>query len=350
MPFERPTMAELTARAETDLDSAFAGSPLRRSDRKALARVLAGAAHGQYGFLDFMSRQLFPNTAEAEFLARHGAFWLKEGKKAAAAAGGPVDFSGNDGAVIPAGTVLQNGDGTEYSTDADAAIAGGAAQAQVAAKLGGAAGNMSAGENVSFVTPVAGVDSTATVAAGGIVNGVDEESDAAYLDRIMLRIQKPPKGGADADYEAWAREVTAVTRAWVYPLYTGLGTVGVAFVLDDDPVSIIPDGAKVTEVQDYIDALAPNTAAVAVFAPTPITLDFTISVTPGSAAVKAAVEEELRDLLRRDSRPGGTLLLSRFNEAISLAEGETDHGLTAPAADVAYNPGEIAIFGAITWA
>ncbi|MDX9862130.1 MAG: hypothetical protein RBS99_14555, partial [Rhodospirillales bacterium] len=62
-----------------------------------------------------------------------------------------------------------------------------------------------------------------------------------------------------------------------------------------------------------------------------------------------AIEAEIRDLLRREAEPGGTILLSHIREAISIAAGEYDHALAAPAADLAHDTGEIAVFGGITW-
>ena len=78
------------------------------------------------------------------------------------------------------------------------------------------------------------VNSTATVTSGGLVDGVDEESTDALGARLALRLQQPPEGGADHDYEAWALGVTGVTRVWVYRHELGLGTVVVRFVRDND--------------------------------------------------------------------------------------------------------------------
>ena len=159
----------------------------------------------------------------------------------------------------------------------------------------------------------------------------------------------PPHGGAAGDYERWALEVTGVTRAWAVPALYGLGTVGLWFMTDDLTANGIPDAAKVTEVQTYLDTLRPITAEVTAVAPTPVSLDFTIELTPNTATVQAAVEAALEDLILRESEPGATILLSHIREAISTATGETDHVVTVPAADVTHAAAEIAVFGAITW-
>lgn len=352
MPFARPTARELVDQQEREFDARIPGadSRLRRSVLRVIARVTAAVAYHLYGYLDFIQRQVMPDTAEQEFLDRWASIWGVV-RKAATFATGSVDLTGQDGSAVPAGTVLQRSDGVEYAVDAQVVIAAGVATLAVTARSSGVAGNAAAASSMSFQSPIAGVDSSGTVAAGGITGGDDEETDAALLARLLARIQQPPHGGAEHDYVAWALEVAGVTRAWVLPGQLGPGTVGVTFVRDDDAGSIIPDAAEVQEVQDYIDDATrrPVTADVTVFAPTPVTVDFTIHLDPDTAAVRAAVQAELEDLLRREAEPGGTLLLSHIQEAISLAAGENDHVLTVPAADVTVLATEIAVMGTITW-
>ena len=61
------------------------------------------------------------------------------------------------------------------------------------------------------------------------------------------------------------------------------------------------------------------------------------------------VTAELQDLLRREAEPGATLLISHIRAAISLATGETNYVMTAPAADVTHTTGQMATMGTITW-
>ncbi|HEU4708293.1 MAG TPA: baseplate J/gp47 family protein, partial [Methylophilaceae bacterium] len=210
------------------------------------------------------------------------------------------------------------------------------------------AGNEDAGSTLSLSSPITGLNSDATVGVDGLSGGTDQEDDASLRARLISRIQQPPHGGAKFDYETWAKEVAGVTRAWVYPNELGLGTVVVRFVRDDD-ASIIPDAGEVTTVQDYIDARRPVTADVTVVAPTAVPLDFTIELTPNTSTVKAAVQAELEDLLKREAEPGGTILLSHIREAISIAAGEENYTMSSPSADVTHSTGEIATMGTITW-
>lgn len=348
--YSRPALSDLIERVRTDVLSRLTVDDLlRRADAEVYARVLGGVAHGLYGFIDWLSGQLIYDTAEVEYLERWCSIWGIT-RKAATAATGSVTFTGQSGAFIPAGTLLQALDATQYQTAADATLASGTATASVTAVVAAAAGNKAAGQALSLVSPIVGVQSTAT--AGLLSGGADVETDDALRARLLARIQNPPQGGAAADYVTWALQVSGVTRAWVSALELGAGTLTLRFVRDNDGTgaAIIPDAAEVAAVQAYIDARRPVTAQVTVAAPTANPLNFTISgLSPNTAAVQAAVQTELQDLLLREATPGGTILLSHIRAAISSATGENDFTLTSPVANVTNSVGQISTMGTITW-
>lgn len=350
MPYQRPSLAEIIERIKTDISSRLTGgaSVLRRAVIAVLATVYGGAVHLLYGFIDWVSRQIIPTTAEDEFLLRWASFFGVE-KIPASFARRDIEFTGTDGSVIADETIMQRADGTEYQVDGAGTIVSGSVTVSVVCLVAGTAGNIDEGAELQLIAPIAGVNSTGTVQSSGKIDAVDEESNESVLARLLLDVQEPAHGGNTRDYVQWAREVAGVTRVWVYPLMLGANTVGVAFVRDNDSGSIIPDPAEVAEVQDYIDNLAPVTAEVTVFAPNPVTQNFNITLTPDTAEVRAAVVAELTDLLSREAEPGGTLLLSHINEAISTASGETDHVLNSPTADVVSSSGDLLIMGTVTW-
>lgn len=217
--------------------------------------------------------------------------------------------------------------------------------------VAGSAGNLAAGATLNFVLTQEGVAAGATVGADGITNGTDDESMDRLYTRYQQRVQNPPHGGNDEDYKAWAKEITGVTRVWVYGGLDGAETVQVFFVRDDDSGSIIPDPAAVATVDAYIKAPGrkPVTAVVGVYPPVPKVVNFTIRAVPNTPTVRAAITAELVDLIRREGDLAGTLLHTHIDESISLADGETDHALILPAADVVCAANEIHQFGVITW-
>jgi uncharacterized phage protein gp47/JayE len=352
MPFARPTVQDLITRIQTDVESRLPGSDarLRRNLLYVLARVQAGAVHGLYGHLDWLARQILPDTADAEYLARWADIWGIT-RLAAVAATGDVTITGTTGAVIPAGTALQASDGTAYTTDAEATLAAGTATAAVTADTAGSAGTQDAGVTLSLVSPISGVNSQATVAAGGLAGGADSETDTALRARLLARIQQPPHGGAAADYIAWALEAHPdVTDAWAYPAEAGLGTVTVRLMTYGATADGIPTQTVIDAVQAHIDTVRPVTAVPYALGPVAVPFDVTISgITPNTQAVKDAVEAEIADLLLRAAEPGGTILVSQLREAISIAADETDHVLVSPVADVTHATGEIATMGTVTW-
>ena len=350
MPFVRPTITKLISRAKADIETRLPGSDanIRRSVEAVLARMSSGGAHGLHGHLVWLSKQIMPDTAEDEFMVRWADIWGLSRTPAVKAAG-TLTITGVNTTVCPLGTLFQDADGLEYTTDAAVTISGGSATPAVTAVVAGVDSNQDVGALLSLVTPITDIDTTGTVSGSGIIGGLDAETDAALLARLLLRLQSPPKGGGPNDYVNWALEVSGVTRAWQYPNLDGLGTVGVRFVMDDKVGTIIPDASEVAIVQAYLDTLAPVTADVNVYAPVALDLDITSQIAPNTTAVKAAAEAEIAALLLREGEPNVTLLLSQINEAISIAPGETDHVLTVPAANVVHTNGQIPVVGAYVW-
>lgn len=348
MPMQRPTLGDLINIGAAEFESRLPGvlARVRRSLIGVINRVLAGGLSSLYQYTEWLNRQAWPDLAESEYLDAHGLRWGVI-RTPAVAATGTVRLTGTEGALVPQGTSLRRADGVLYSTMADGTIAAGQVLVAAQSTTLGQSGNAGISTALTLTSPVDGVSSIAS-AYSALSGGADIEDDASYRARILNRIRKPPSGGSADDYLAWMLAVPGVTRGWVYPGEQGAGSVVLRFVRDDD-ASPIPDAGEVAAVQAAVDAVRPVTAAVYVVAPVAIALNFTIQLSPNTTAVRAAVEAELRDLIRREAQPGGTLLLSHLREAVSSAAGETDHVMSVPAANVVYATGQIAIMGVITW-
>ncbi|GJH05043.1 baseplate J/gp47 family protein [Paraburkholderia terrae] len=346
--FNRPALTDIVARTRGDLLTRLTQDELlRRADAEINTRVLAGASHEIHGYLDWISLQIIYDTADDELLVRWASIWKVE-RKDAQFASGNVLVTGTAGQTIEAGSVLKRPDGALFDVTADTVLGASATAVPVLAEVAGVAGNTDAGMQLTFLNPIANVQSVVVVDSNKLANGSDIESIPDLRARFIERIQNPPSGGAADDYVEWAKEVPGVTRAWVYPKEMGAGTVTVRFVRDDDP-TIIPDPTEVAAVKSYIDSKRPVTADLYVVAPTPVTLNFNIQLTPSTVAVKGAVEASLRDLLLREAAPGVTLLISHIREAISTAAGETDNVLISPTTNQVYTTGQMPVFGAISW-
>ena len=356
MAWARPTLSELIDRATRDIGSRLTSvvATLRRSLVNGLARMHAGAVHGLYGYLSYIADQILPDTMDEAHFERYA---TRRGvpRIAATAATGGATVPGTDGKTVPATTVLQRGDGVQYTVDADATVVGGSATLALTAVAVGLAGNSAANDQLTFVVPVDGVQSTATVDANGLTGGADIETLDSWKAREKAIEQAPPQGGNGSDYDDWARQVAGVTRVWTFNNWVGPGSVGVYFMRDGD-ADPIPNAAEVAAVQAAIDAERPlgMGRGATVYAPTAHVVDMTIQLAPNDVATQTAVRKELADLFLseaqvEDGNGLGILLLSHLDDAISRADGETDHVLVSPAANVAPAPGEIAKLGTITW-
>lgn len=353
--FERPSFDEILSRIQSDIDSRLEGvdSRLRRSPLETIAFVEAGATHGLYGYLDYLSIQIFPDTADTYHLNRWGVIYGVERLQAVQAKGN-ITLTGTNGTLVPAGTELQRSDLTIYTTDVNVTITGGTATVAVTAKEPGINGNTPAVSVFTFISPIVGVNSTATVAVGGIAGGVDIEDDDSYRERLMLKIQQPPQGGAAIDYIIWAKAANAaVTNVWVYPLEDGPGTVTVRFMAYGATSDGIPDSELIDIVQAYIDSKKPVTANVTVEAPIAQVQNFTIALTLMDgfveADVQAAVQANLKDMLQRDAAPGGTIYKNIIIENVLSTPGVFNANITVPSSDVTTDPTEIVTMGTITW-
>lgn len=362
MAFNRPTLEALVARVEGDLKTGLGViTLLRRSFLKVIARALAGIGHLLFGFLKYIEKNAFPDTAEGEWLFRWASFWGVL-QKAATFAKFTATVTGTPGTVIPINRVYRRTDGVEYTVDAEVTLSGPTGTISLTAVLPGRSGRVSVADEISILSPIAGLQPNAVVAAITI-EAENLESEDSLRARLVDRIQNPPAGGAAFDYIAWARSIAGVTRAWVGPQALGPGTVVVYFVTDENN-PITPTSPKIAEVANYIQAVRPVTANVSIVAPNLLEIDMTIAIKPNNAAVRAAIETELQDLIYRDSAlagsykaPGvlhdGKILLSRINEAISIGLNEEDHEIIdingiAPA-DVVPATGELTVLGTITW-
>lgn len=347
MSFIRPTLTALIERIRADLDSRLPGadSRLPASVLDVLARSYAGAASGLYGYVDWLSRQILPDTADEELLGRHAAIWGLT-RKGAVGAAGNVGLTGVQGTAVPIGTSLLREDDVEFVTTAAVNLGLGTTIVPVEEIAGGPAGNTASGTVLRFTAPIAGVNAGAAVQAPGLTGGAAEEDDEALRTRLLARIRTPPTGGSAGDYERWALEVPEVTRAWVFPQWMGVGTVGVTFVLDGRE-DILPAPADLDAVEAWIEPRRPVTADLVVFAPDPFPIDIRIRLIPDSAETRAAVEAELLDFFARDAEPGGTIFISRLREAVSIAAGEVAHDLELPELNTTAPAGSLPVLGDI---
>lgn len=354
MPWETPTLKEVRGLVRDNIRASLPGADasVPNSVLRVLSDAQGGLCHLTLQYIDWLSLQLLPDTAETEWLDRHGAIWLvnadgSKGRKQATFAVGIVDFTGTSGTVVPMGTRLSGGE-IDYETTAEITIGTGPTEAPVRALDAGKIGNLEAGATLGLIDTIPGADGLITVIE--ITGGVDQENDDDLRARILHRIQNPPMGGAQADYVTWALAVPGVTRAWAAP-EQGVGTMTVRFLMDelraDDDGW--PTAADVQAVAAYIDKMRPVTVKDCyVLAPIKQFVDVTIqNLMPDTAEAEAEVEASLRDMLHELAKPGQTIYAAWISYAIMNATGVQSFNLITTEDCVMPSLGHMAVLGTL---
>lgn len=351
MPWQRDSLETVVERVKNDIEVTTGfDAHSQGSVYTHLAHVFGAVCHGMYGMIEYYGRQIADDDKDDDILiaeaSSYGIYRIP-----AAYATGTITITGTIGATITAGAQFKTSDGQYYEVVADHTLAAVSGTVDVVASAAGVDGNQSEGAALQLLSAVAGISNSATVAGGGITGGANIELMSRLRMRLRERKHNPPQGGCDFDYIRWAKAAHAdVTRAWVYAHENGIGSVTVRFVTEN-LASPIPTLAHVTAVSDYINQVDVRPAgmrALSIEAPTAVPLDLVFtSLTPLNEQVKAAIENEIADWLRRKARPGVTLVLRQLEQIIRAAGADSfDIGLTA---DIPHNIDEFPTLGVTTW-
>jgi len=332
---------------------------------RVLSDAQGGLAHLNLQHIDWLSLQLLADTAETEWLDRHGFIWLVNadhtlGRKTATLAEGIVTFTGIAGTVVPENSRLAGGNGVEYETIEEVTIGGGPSEADVRAIDPGAASNQLPGAVLSLITAIPGADPGATVLV--MTGGADEESDDLLRVRVLERIRNPPHGGDAMDYVLWTKAVAGVSRAWAAPLEMGVGTVTVRFMADDLRAATagFPLPQDIEAVRAYLDIQRP--VAVKDFfveSPIPEPIDFTIEgLEDDNNSTRGAIQASVEEMLHERAAPAfsmdgvrqeaQTIYAAWVSEAILQSAGVRHFHLIMDD-HVMPNAGCLAVLGAITY-
>lgn len=311
MPWTTPTLRQVRTLVRDDIVAAVGGASfIANSALRIMADAQSGLAHLVLRYIDWLSNQFLPDSAEKEWLDRHGDIWLTNadssvGRKTATLSSGTVTMTGTPGTVVAVNTRLElPSAGIGFETTLQITIGVAETSAPVRALDAGIKGNLEVGENLSFVTPIAGVDDSAIVV--NLAGGTDDETDEELRARVLFRIQQPPMGGDASDYVAWALAVPGVTRAWS-STEMGIGTLTVRIMMDDLRASGggFPTDADIVTVTTYIDTVRPVAIKDRwILSPIPEDINFSVAgLTPESASLRAGIESSVRAMLRVKAAP-----------------------------------------------
>lgn len=319
------------------------------SDFAVRANATASSIEGLYEHQKWIVRQIFPDTADSDYLEIKHANPRGITRKAASFATGMTQFSGVVGSAVPIGTEAKNNSGIAFVTTA-AGVIGGGGTVNIAAKavLSGLAGNQAAATVLTLSAAPAGVQSQATIVT--MTGGTDIESDAGLLARVLYDMRLPPCGGAKHDYYAWAMAVPGVTDAYVFTQRRAINGVDVAIETSGG----LPGAPLIAEVLAYIDSQRPPAVDMLVMAPTLVTVNIVAVLTLSGTTLSDATAR-INSVLAAyfaTLHVGDVVRKVKLESLITSVKGVVDVAMSSPAANVVpladATHSEIASLGTVT--
>jgi uncharacterized phage protein gp47/JayE len=295
--------------------------PLDKTPRQNLLKVFASVEAGMYhqllGDLDFLSKQIFPDTAEGEYLREHWS--IKTAPLYAIAAAGEVTVTGTVNKPIPSGVVFAAASGEHYYLENSYHLnANGEAIIIIKAENPGRQGNLAAGEKLSIISAIpAGIDSEAVVSGSGIIGGADAETDEEYLARVLAALRYPARYGKKDDFALWARDASAeVSSAWEFKNFGVFGAVLIQ-VINGNQIDGVRPVDNLAEVRNYINNIAPP-VLFAVRTPNIICINPLLSLPPqeDSQANRDLTVNRIKTYMQLVARPGAQITAGALRLAI----------------------------------
>jgi uncharacterized phage protein gp47/JayE len=260
MAFKLPSLRELIDDVVRDFSNKFPGANVaKKSDNWLRAAVKATAVALVLRRLRVIERDLWPDTASGDELERHAAIrGITRRPATPAKKANAGRLVGTATSAFTAGAQLTHASGLRFQLNESGAIPGGGfIDVDILAIDVGSATRLSAGEVLTFVSPPAGINAQVALVLSLDEDGADEETDGELQTRILDKIAQPGMGGNANDYRQWAKEVTGIFEAYVWPNRGGLGSVHIAAVHPGSGAARILSAGEVTALQTYLDGKRP---------------------------------------------------------------------------------------------
>ena len=311
--------------------------------------TMAAQVWGLYMQTEWLVRQCFPQTAQGEYLDRHGQMRGVK-RKPAAHAVGAVEFTASEPAKtaipIPAGTVCMTAGLVRFETQGDCQIGVGSTRmtAEVRAVEPGSSGNVPAGTVTLMAVAPAGVASCTNAAP--FHGGADREGDEAMRARVLDTFHRLPNGANAAYYEQEALSFEEVAGAAVIPRPRGVGTVDVVVAGRGG----MPSAELLERLTAHFRERREIAVEVGVRAPRAVKLTLNVQVTPrlgwDGQQVCQRVEERLRGFFTGDLL-GRPVLLAQLGDLIYRCDGVENYVIQAPAADLKLERDQLPVLNSI---
>lgn len=290
------------------------------SDAGIRLRVLAGELHNLWTQMEWLERQIFPDTATGQWLEK-----LAEQKglqrKAGARASGTLTFLRESplwyDITIPKGTrcAVSRESGVSYETLEEVVLPSGSLSVDAAAQAMsiGVEGNSPADTITVMLTPPAGISSVTNGTA--FTGGVEEEDDESLRERLLEAYHRPSNGVNSGFYEQEALKHDQVYSVSVVPRARGNGTVDIYIsTLQGDPSTQLLE-----ELQEEFNLQKEINVDIQVKAPERVEVEIVAYVKTVEGYDRNAVVKECKERIQEcfsKKKIGENLYLAQIGDVI----------------------------------
>ena len=315
-------------------------------------KVLSAEAASVYEQINELKTQIFPQTSSGKYLDMH-AETRGITRKPAVYSQGMLTFLREMPAMsdilIPEGIIC----GTKpepqvlFETLEPAVLAEGETSVRISAiaQTAGEIGNVAAGTVCMMISPAAGI--TSVINEDAFTGGVEEETDSALKNRLLLAFQNISNGTNSAFYYDLAMSHEGVSSVNVLPRQRGRGTVDVV-VACADPVQ---QSRIVDEIsRDFAEKKEIN-VDVLVLDAIVNELPVTVQIAPKSGHNYELVAEHVRSVIQdyvNGLGVGEPFLAATLGGRLMAVDGVYNHRITSPANDFITLKNHVLRPGAVT--
>jgi uncharacterized phage protein gp47/JayE len=294
---------------------------------------------------DFVKRQMFPQTAEGEYLDYHAevrGISRLAAQKATGVIEIYIDEPSSADISVASGLSCTTETGMEFVTTQSGVIAAGETYCKVTAeaKIAGADGNVPAGSVCYLMLAPNGISGCGNATA--FSGGTDEESDGDLRERVIASYRTLPNGTNKAYYESTVLSCGGVAAATVLPKNRGLGTVDIIVASEAGE----PTDELLETVKETLDRDREICVDIQVLAPEKVEVPVAAAIMPEDGYSMEELLPRVSDAVEKffcGERLGQDVLLAQLGNLIYSVDGVANYAFTSPTADIPVGSAELPV-------
>jgi uncharacterized phage protein gp47/JayE len=341
------SIEEIVTRLRDDFQK-LAGAALRPGgDMDIRLTATAAQLYSLWYNQDFVEKQMFPQTAQGQYLDLHAGLRGIERQQADTAAGlirFYIETPGDTPTTIPAEVRCVSNSGAEFITLASGEITAGETFCDIPAraKNSGGGGNIPEDSLAYMVNAPVGVNGCVNTAA--FSGGADSEGDESLRARILKSYKLMPNGANKAYYETQVLNIPGVAAVSVIPRARGVGTVDIYIAGENGS----PEEELLETVTELLNSQREICVSLLIMPPKvqPIDISASVKLAFGKsfAEVSAAVSSRIAEYFS-GALLGSDVLRAKLGDIIFDTPGVENYQIGEPVQDMISLAGELPVLG-----